>query len=804
MFRPLTRSTAALLLAWACGDHVLAVEPDTFSKVVSFQYESSLDEPGTTIQSKVVSFQYFDSLGDANVTYATSPTASFFFPDGQSLFTSGTVRTPGGYLVAGATVTLKRSGTLFWQGVSDANGAFVTPGLGVANYSVTVTKDGYETFFDNALRQTTGLQSLDLRIHPLPTPPASTDVTRTATSSETTPPEPAGGATPRLLIFNGSEFVPVTATGGNSLQLNRMTVVMSHGMNSSPAEWAAALAPLIRQNHALGTVNAPNIVAWDWHGLAEGRGPGNLIPPIDNAARQGRVLGSELLALLGGNYSQKLHFIGHSLGTIVNRYACDFMHGTMPRGRNPAYPCNMTLTQPHITLLDEAEIASVAGSHVITSTKVASRLAGLQSGIAAGAVAAYLDWKSPVPSSVKWVDNYISLVGIQRSDTVNVCLLKPITDYNLGDPFGSLLFAHSYAHSFYRDTVVPVGTPPAVGFALSHEKGVTMPPGGTGLSAGSLWYEDISTAAPLDLFHKINPHPSEANAVIAVAMFAKTKAALNNQPESGVMSGYETGIRWAGDTGNAVISKTQQVAVSTKQKIGNFWDALSDGASDALNTVSADTQLAGSFIVPVFSISLRNQTAPAPAAPLSAFKNLTVTDAPADAGSPGQPSCWLSVTVPEDAGMMAFDFKVTGEPVDDEVVCAINGQNIFALPAMFTPDGVTVSTDMMDISAYAGQQIEVFFGLAGGTSTDCVLEVDGIRFVTVPMPKLALEDLGANVRLDWPVAASGWVLETSETLAPGSWQPVTGLDQAVAQDGVASLVQTKASTTRFYRLRRVP
>jgi len=792
-------ATALLLAGSGC---VWAVEPDTFSKVVSFQYESTLEEPGTPIFSRVVSFQYFDTLGDENVTYATTPSASFFYPDGVSLYTSGTVKTPGGAPVVGASITLKQSGTLFWQGVSDSSGAFVTPGLGVAKYSVTAKKTGYQTLFTNVLQSTSGLQSLDLRILPLPAPPASSDVIRDATTAEKQKPQPAtSDDIPKLLIYNGSSFVPVAASGVNALRTDRMTVVMSHGMGSSPTEWAVPLAELIDNHHALGT-NTPNIVAWDWH-FPAGITSSNGIIPIDNAARQGPKLGQELLTRLGSGYSQRLHFIGHSLGTIVNRYACDFVHAQMPRASsNPASYWNSLQTQPHITLLDEAEVASVAGTRVINSTKVASKLAGTQSGIAVGVAAAYLDWKGPVPASAIWVDNYISLVGVQHADAVNVCLLKQIKDYNLGDPAASVIFAHSYAHLFYRQTVVPTGTPPAVGFALSHEKSVNLPPSGTGLSHGSLWYEDVSTPAPLDLLHQPNPQPHEANAVIVAAMFAKTKAALNNARQNGVLEGYETGIRWPGDIANTLITKTQKVAVSIKQKIGNFWDALSDTESDALNTISPDSQLNGSFIQPVFSMSFSNQAAPAPAP--FAMKGVSVQDAAADAEAGGEASAWITVNVPADAGMMAFDFKVTGEPVDDEVVCAINGQNVFALPAMFTPNGVTVSTDMMDISAYAGQQIEVFFGLASGTSTDCVLEVDGLRFVTVPVPKLALEDLGANVRLDWPVAASGWVLETSETLAPGSWQLVTGLDQAVAQDGVASLMQAKASTMRFYRLRRTP
>ncbi len=159
--------------------------------------------------------------------------------------------------------------------------------------------------------------------------------------------------------------------------------------------------------------------------------------------------------------------------------------------------------------------------------------------------------------------------------------------------------------------------------------------------------------------------------------------------------------------------------------------------------------------------------------------------------------------VPANAGMMAFDFTVTGEPLDDSIACAVNGQNVFTLPAKFAPDGSPVSTDMMDISAYAGQSVELFFGLVGGTSTNCQVAIDGIRFITIPQPKVGIAARGPNVAVKWPAAAIGWVLETSDTLAPNSWLPVTMTGVTVAS-GVATIVQPMSGTRRFYRLRRGP
>ena len=181
----------------------------------------------------------------------------------------------------------------------------------------------------------------------------------------------------------------------------------------------------------------------------------------------------------------------------------------------------------------------------------------------------------------------------------------------------------------------------------------------------------------------------------------------------------------------------------------------------------------------------------------------------------------MTITLPPDAGMMALDFKITGDPVNDCVVCAINNQNLFTLPLKFAPDDTTSSTDMMDISAYAGQEVEILFGLTGGTSSGAELRVDGLRIISVPRLELtatrkatALGGNGGNggnganaadFELRWPASASGWQLEASESLATGTWQPVNpsapGTTLAV-EDG--DLIYTPAVTVgqRYYHLRR--
>ena len=73
----------------------------------------------------------------------------------------------------------------------------------------------------------------------------------------------------------------------------------------------------------------------------------------------------------------------------------------------------------------------------------------------------------------------------------------------------------------------------------------------------------------------------------------------------------------------------------------------------------------------------------------------------------------------------------------------------------------------------------------------------------MPTPKVGLAASGANVAVKWPAAASGWVLETTDSLTTPNWQPVptTGV---VVDQGVATVERPVAGPKQFYRLRRSP
>ena len=77
---------------------------------------------------------------------------------------------------------------------------------------------------------------------------------------------------------------------------------------------------------------------------------------------------------------------------------------------------------------------------------------------------------------------------------------------------------------------------------------------------------------------------------------------------------------------------------------------------------------------------------------------------------------------------------------------------------------------------------------------------NGIRFITLPQPAVKVEIVGQNARVSWPAAAVGWVLESSESLEPASWQTVP-MDGVMVANGSAWLTVPRTEGKMFYRLR---
>jgi uncharacterized repeat protein (TIGR03803 family) len=131
------------------------------------------------------------------------------------------------------------------------------------------------------------------------------------------PPPPPGKPTiptdaTHFKVFTNGGFVT-----GIGLNPSKSTIVLTHGWNDSSTIWPLEMANFIKVE--LGS-STPNIVAWDWTAVAAEPLPTATL----NTQGQGYALGENLTNALGANYSQRIHFIGHSLGTLVNARAANF------------------------------------------------------------------------------------------------------------------------------------------------------------------------------------------------------------------------------------------------------------------------------------------------------------------------------------------------------------------------------------------------------------------------------------------------------------------------------------------------
>ena len=173
-------------------------------------------------------------------------------------------------------------------------------------------------------------------------------------------------------------------------------------------------------------------------------------------------------------------------------------------------------------------------------------------------------------------------------------------------------------------------------------------------------------------------------------------------------------------------------------------------------------------------------------------------------GGTNAPACaWIPLAVPSNAVSMSFDFMVQGDGQDDSFAVAVNGTNVLSLAMSLIQTNVTMSSGLIGVSPWAGQTVELFLGIVGGTSTNASLTVGGISFYGVVPPSLQAQAFGSNLVVTWPVSADGYALETSTNLTgTNSWAPVTNVPAIVNfQNTVTNPI---SAGSRFYRLNKAP
>lgn len=808
----------AVLCLFFAGSTLRAQDTyEAYSPVVSYVFEDSL--ANADAYSPVVSYVFLEALPDDVTSEFSSAPVSYFYnlsAGGPPVTLSGEVYLPDGRMAANALVKVSLPGRVVASTQTGLQGGFSLPNVAAEVVMVEAVLPGYRT--DRRvilLSPQTAVQRFQLGVvAQVPDladqPPGSVDTPLTRP-----PVDSAIGS--RLLVFDGNGWNPSIG-----LRPDVPTVVFTHG-------WQLCTAAVTREKEGVNgwpkrlaramwsagiTPGVANLVAWDWFDAARPcfAGGAAITPPEEKTPEQGVALGRVLHETLGGGYTQRVHFLGHSLGTLVNSYAADYVHGfSRTGGRTASLAWDSSRTE--MTLFDEAAIARMLSIESFESAVLGLKTAGVKGALLAYGLAA-VQWKDPIPRQSAWLENYVSSVGRYHEGGVNVLLQRSLWEATLtngnylADFPAAVVAAHSYPMVWYGKTVGPSprGT---IGWSHSVEwnvlsGGSRFPPArDQWIRPGQLWWQSwagdevsleladdgLATVPPAVTGVLIGLGRFENDAVTSIKDRAQAAAQAARRAGEDAMDWIgEQADRfgnWAAGTARKVGDASIELAGDAADAVGSGFDRVVDGFGSASTSVWNATERV------TFRVLLRTGLAAPSPSPRRAGQAEPM-NTPA--------YLWLPVVVPAEAEFLTFEFTRAGEPVEDALVVGFGDESLFSLKAQFMPTTERSTSPLLDVRAWAGRTNEFFFGLVGGTSTNCQVTVENIRFYTLQLPQLTVEPVGADVLLSWPGTANGYAVETAAELSLVNWQTVTNPPALFG----GRFWQTNAVTdeVRFFRLRR--
>ncbi len=731
---------AALLLFCFCCSASQAVEANTFSPVVSYQYLDTLAEPGTTITSPVVSYQYFDWPGDKNLAFTNSPNVSYYFNGAPQIFTQPL----GKAVMVGQTVML----SVVAEGSSPLSyrwrlNGVALPNTNAASMQVSNAQNANSGSYSVVVQNLHGsVVSNDASVFvysapvtPQPPTPATAQATQTPSAVQLKKP----GVTPssaQLLSFGNPALV----------DKSRMTIVLTHGWNATAFDWPQAMANELKAKY-----NA-NVLAWDWHD--------NSLLLLSNAASrtvaEGSELGRALMNTLGPTYDQPIHFIGHSLGTIVNCAAADYIHGDKrPRGDPRPLLERYASGRTHMTLFDEAElVTAVKGLHVSLDALLASTGIGTELAITDASQQVKNFWSKVMPAEFAWADNYLSEVGLLNPRAANV-MLWASTD--LRNPIA----AHGYAYYWYQLTIKnPLGS--GMGHRWSFERAT------------------LNSTPPVAAYHVqkqpelllANVEESAASSLQQARILAYpgllALRGLNGAGKITVQAMNTIGngtIRFAGSltTGIDAIFKAPVGRPVYLEMAGSTPAFYAEGPAST-NALEANWDL---------KLDLQAGT-PAPLQLRAPFKAIAMANA-----APNAVYTIIPVHVPNETIGVSFEYQITGGGTGEFMTMGIGEENSYTMEAELVEDGGWNGTPVIETSDYVNQDVQLVFALNGvNASPSGALSVRNIQFYIPPRPQLTLSVFGSELTASWPLSAIDWTLEqTSDLSLPNGWQPEPGMPE---------------------------
>ena len=664
---------------------------------------------------------------------------------------AGYVMDANGVGLGGATVAALQFNVVRGQAGTDANGFYQITSLPGGTYEIRASKAGYLAGLRyGVVLAPNHVDPEHFRLSSKPVVPETKTVVRPQESAQL--PTVIGD---QLKVFVKDSFVV-----HGPFDPAKPTVIMTHGWNSSPAIWPLRVAASM----VAGGADA-NILAWDWNGdAATGL---KLSKALSAVPRQGPRLGQTLAANFGPMYGQGVHFIGHSLGTLVNAAAANYLH------EETAGRFDWLRDKTQFTLLDDAVLANVEG----TAVQLGWWKVGVEAPYEVGSVFG-CGWLSPIPRHRGWMDNYISLVGLPHPEAVNVWLTKSF-DYGQGANLKEFVESvHGYAPLWYGDTAARPQAA-ALGNRYSYEQ------------LGRDAQFPSPSPYPLGSFYMQAPQSTDPLALAAVPI----------RPDSTEMT-----TLMAANLGRFGLGKAVDAAVGVAEKVGSvvvdvvnsFFPHTPSGTPVYSGTAGSTVAYYGQNGVvdsSMWSIQVNLNTGQA----RFPFRTGPRPLGGGDAGTNEAPCIWIPVSIPTNAALFCFDFTLDGTPEEDMLTANIGGTNVFALEARFMPKNTALNSGPIDVTPWAGKTVELFFGLIGGTSTNASIVVNGMRFYNLQGPSLRIEIAGNDILVWWPAGAQGYTLQsTPELSASSQWSTVTNTPGLI---GLQNVVTNSISTgSRFYRL----
>jgi pimeloyl-ACP methyl ester carboxylesterase len=742
------------------------------SPVVSYIYQDTLAEPSgePNIFSPIVSYQYFDWVGGDNIDFKTSPEISYFYNISlqfEEVVLRGQVIDPMGEPIAGAQITIGTLGESLGSAVTGLDGSYELNPVPSGIYTLTARSSGYVSSQRILSLDNLGARQ-DFMLFPAPSTP-ELKVANSTPAFNAHPTDPLEGA--EMLVFDGSSFIPAIP---DFLDTNKMTIVLTHGWNDNADYWPLQMANTLAANQVL---SVANIIAWDWR-RAAGHGLG---ASHRNTIEQGRALGEALRDenALGSHYSREIHFIGHSLGTLVNAAAANYLHGdalgftVSPKPVAPAWQPQNT----HLTLFDEAELAVFADKGVVMAMGL-DLLSPLS--IPLSIVVVDSEWINSIPVHHGWIDNYVSAYGSYHSEAVNILLQKAESLFDPTTIRQTLM--HAYPYQLYEESI-RLKSESDLFFRRSFEAEELFP--------------DISAPFPPEET-MLNPpasyrqSPESSNDLVLekqgnLSWFRFPLRALQARYDFNVDSIHQYASSAYSKFGETTLETYERTRVATEDATQWVLNRAEDGYNAVIDTINQVD----------LRISLATGLPTQPAQPASFRMEGLPSNTPAFISVP--------VIIPPDAVGLLFDFKVSGEPVEDCLVFGIDNSesggittNLFALKAKFFPPDQLLTSDLVDIESFSGTTNTLFFGILGGTSTNCAVQLENVRFIYFSAPNLEVSQANGTLKLSWPTTATGYVLESSPSLVADGWMPVPAIP--VISGDTYSVGITSVSQTAFYRL----